>query len=464
MYRDNIPLWATDTAGNPGSRFAIQPDGNLVVYSSSGKPIFNTGTHQGKEVTRVASPIWIRDQSLKRFPNLHFSTIQSVATGKALDAGGKNNSVYQYPSPNASNPYHQWGFHKVGDYYMIINKATGFALDAGRDGGKYPYGYVNPMTNNDYHLWKVTPNGSGYQIVSKATGRALDAGGNTENPVYMYPNPISGNSYHQWNLNLPGGGPTTQTGSSLAELDKKSRLTIDEIIQYRQLVANLPSSQRATYYRRLQYKVPYFNQRDNGYRNIADSMCNVTTLAACLTFLGIKNPQPSRQFEDVLEDIIQNYSWHGTDTNPRYWWKNFADLARKEFGVSNPGFAMMQGFPVGDVKFIENFVKENWEPSLNNGKAIMTSVSTTSYGHIVKVIDIDWQRGGIVVDDPFGKAQDSPGNSSGKSNYTNFWNTKDRNPVNTQQGQDEGGIGNDNFWSWSYCTEILGATPYLILG
>jgi len=147
------------------------------------------------------------EEILKRFPGLHFSTVKSVATNKALDAGGKNNSVYPHPSPNPANNYHQWGFYKVGDYYMLINKATGKALDGGGgDNGDLPYGHPDPKTHNPYQLWKVTQNGSGYQIVNKATGRALDSGGDNGNKLYMYPNPIAGNPYHQWKVNLPGNG------------------------------------------------------------------------------------------------------------------------------------------------------------------------------------------------------------------------------------------------------------------
>ena len=203
LYRDSTPLWATNTAGNPGATFAIQADGNLVVYSSSGQPLFNTGTHSGREVTRTASANWIRDRNLQRFPNLHFSTVQSVATGKALDAGGANGGVYPHPSLNSENSYHQWGFQKVGDHYLVISKATGLALDGGRSSGELPYTHPEPNVNNPYQLWKITKNGNGYQLVNKATGRVLDSGGSNGNSIYMHPNPIQGNPYHQWNLNLP---------------------------------------------------------------------------------------------------------------------------------------------------------------------------------------------------------------------------------------------------------------------
>jgi hypothetical protein len=266
---------------------------------------------------------------------------------------------------------------------------------------------------------------------------------------------------------LPPNTTTPISGDRINQLFAKSRLTIDEIRESRQLIANLPASNRASLYRKLQYKVPYFNQRDNGYTSIADVMCNVTTLASCLTFLGVKNPQPSRQFEDVLESIIRNKpstypSYSGI--NARYWWSNFAKLAKNEFGIASSGVKMLSGFPATNLQYFKNFVKTNWEPTLNQGKAIMTGVATTTGGHIVKVVDIDWNRGGIIVDDPYGRAQNRPGSDYKKFGYPGTRNTRSRGSVNTQRGQDEGGIGNDNFWSWSYCAEIFGGNAYLVLG
>ncbi len=37
-------IWSTDTAGNPGAFLSVQEDGNVVIYTSSGTPIWATGT------------------------------------------------------------------------------------------------------------------------------------------------------------------------------------------------------------------------------------------------------------------------------------------------------------------------------------------------------------------------------------------------------------------------------------
>ncbi len=195
-------------------------------------------------------------------------------------------------------------------------------------------------------------------------------------------------------------------------------------------------------------------------------MCNVTSLASCLTALGVKNPNPSKQFEDALEDILRsNPSRYPSSPgiNARYIWDNLFRLAQN-LGVASSGTQSMQGFSSTNTTFFQNFVRNNWESALQQGKAIMAGVYTTEPGHIVKVIDIDWNRGGIVVDDPYGQAQNSSLNDYKRFNYTGSQNTTSRGSVNTQQGQNENGSGNDNFWSWSYCAEVFGDTWYLRLG
>jgi hypothetical protein len=43
---DATPVWASNTAGNPGSRLIVQDDGNVVIYAPDGIPIWDTGTSQ----------------------------------------------------------------------------------------------------------------------------------------------------------------------------------------------------------------------------------------------------------------------------------------------------------------------------------------------------------------------------------------------------------------------------------
>jgi len=138
-----------------------------------------------------------------------FSTVINQATGRALDSGGPNNSVYPHSSPTASNPYHQWRFERVGNDYMIIDRATGRALDAGGAGNTRAYMHPSPNRNNPWHLWQVIPVGSSYMLVSRATGRALDAGGAGNAEIYMHERPTTGNPWHLWRLNLSQATQTT---------------------------------------------------------------------------------------------------------------------------------------------------------------------------------------------------------------------------------------------------------------
>ncbi|MEH2153536.1 FG-GAP-like repeat-containing protein [Nostoc sp.] len=304
--------------------------------------------------------------------------------------------------------------------------------------------------NNDYPRMLADVNGDKKaDIVGFAANQVLTSFGVTSvaPPVYNSPNRLS------------------------QLLNKSTPLTIQEIQESRTLIGQRPDSERGNLYSQLQYKTPYFNQRDNGYKDIADVMCNVTTLANCLTSLGVQNPNSSKQFEDVLEDRLRNdpnkYP-SSNGTNARYWWSNLSNLA-ESFGVRSSGTKSLQGFSSSDTKFFQDFVRNNWESGLRQGKAVMAGVYTTQPGHIIRVVGVDWQRGGLVIDDPYGRAQDTAGSDYKRNNYnrsgiSNTSNTSSRNNINTQQGQDEAGNGKQNFWSWSYCAEVFGNTWYLILG
>ena len=46
LYYRGIPLWCTWTIGKNPDRLTMQADGNLVVYDTSNRPIWNSGTAQ----------------------------------------------------------------------------------------------------------------------------------------------------------------------------------------------------------------------------------------------------------------------------------------------------------------------------------------------------------------------------------------------------------------------------------
>lgn len=43
-------LWSTGTEGNPGARLVLQTDGNLVIYSATGKPLWFTGADRAARI------------------------------------------------------------------------------------------------------------------------------------------------------------------------------------------------------------------------------------------------------------------------------------------------------------------------------------------------------------------------------------------------------------------------------
>jgi hypothetical protein len=177
-------------ANQPGSTF-VESGCNNATVMRFGTPIDG----------RSDISFWAKGASI---PSAALMVNQ--ATGRALDAGGganANSAVYPNPTPSSSNNYQIWNFQSVGNgEYMIINRATGRALDSGGGGaaGFFPYPNPNPMSSNSYQRWKLQPSGNGYLVISVATGKALDAGGSNGNEVYMYPTPMPGNNYQIWRL------------------------------------------------------------------------------------------------------------------------------------------------------------------------------------------------------------------------------------------------------------------------
>ena len=267
----------------------------------------------------------------------------------------------------------------------------------------------------------------------------------------------------------------TQKGSKsnrLEQLVAKSTLTLNEIVEYRQLVAQLPQSDRASWYRKLQYLIPYFNQRDNGHRDIefysnnnpviaADVMCQLTSLASALTYLGIPNPNPNKQFEDALEDL------RVTKKLDRYDYLTLEKLA-KSFNVStelNHSYPTKLNMNQGRAEAFKQHAQSKWASALNEGKAVVLSAATTRAGHIVKLVGIT--PDGIIVDDPWGKIKDSGLKTKQSGNYQTLNSKSPRspntNPNDTQLGKNEIGVGNDVFWSWANCAKIFDDGAYELI-
>lgn len=221
-------------------------------------------------------------------------------------------------------------------------------------------------------------------------------------------------------------GRTTPPPSALASLMQKERLTNEEIAQARTLIAAVrDESQQGALYETLQTKVEYRSQRDNaskaGGKSIGDVMCNLTSLAMCLSYLGVQNPKPAMQFEDVLEEVrvkeglparTQSAGWGGV---------------AKKFGVQ-VDFVAPNEITEGKEWYLANV-----SPHLRKGHAVMASIS----GHIVRLQACTDQ--GLVADDPYGASRLLPGVKRG-------WEMTNKKGTSMGEGAT---AGEDVVWPWA---------------
>lgn len=70
LRHDGRAIWSTGTAGNPGARFVLQSDGNLVVRSKAGKALWNSGTAKAGSPTYLTlqddGNVVLRDQRTQK--------------------------------------------------------------------------------------------------------------------------------------------------------------------------------------------------------------------------------------------------------------------------------------------------------------------------------------------------------------------------------------------------------------
>ncbi|MBP6837377.1 MAG: peptidoglycan-binding protein [Kofleriaceae bacterium] len=227
---------------------------------------------------------------------------------------------------------------------------------------------------------------------------------------------------------LAGGGvaaqdEVTQAAGDLASLMARGRLSAAELALARRLIAAEPRATRPALYRALQGKVVYANQRDNqatlhGARIEAPSgtMCNLTSLAMCLQYLGIPNPHPAMQYEDALERVRQERGF-AARTDPKGW-SAVARALGAEVDMLSWGGARDRTWWTGTVG-----------AALAAGRSVMCSIT----GHIVRVQAV--QADGVVVDDPYGKRALLPG---GKGRWRHLGANTGANPS----------AGEDVTWTW----------------
>lgn len=168
-------------------------------------------------------------------------------------------------------------------------------------------------------------------------------------------------------------------------------------------------------YLSLQNRIQYMSQLNNDSPD-AYRMCNLTSAAMCLVYLGVKKPCEEKiKYPDCLEKIrIDNDFYDKTHIDG---WRNCIEKCG------------------ANVNIIANEVTENkrWYekhilPELKNGNAVMMSIS----GHIVRVVSVTNE--GMYVDDPYGLTKLKKGQK---------YSFVDKNSFGKEDNK-----GDNNLWTW----------------
>ncbi len=198
------------------------------------------------------------------------------------------------------------------------------------------------------------------------------------------------------------------------QLLKKETLSPEEIAQVRKLIEKLKEADiQGDCYERLQYKAPYFNQRDSvlsGQRDdgtwgpLGDYMCNMSAMAMGLAAMGMPNPKPEMQYDDALEKIRDDKEMRKRTGGGQQ------DIA-KHFGYYYGGLVGDKQNPIDNTWMFDslhgktydyNWYENHIIPELRKGNSITIGIADLSYenGHIVHLLGVE--KNGIYVHDPMG--------------------------------------------------------------
>lgn len=206
---------------------------------------------------------------------------------------------------------------------------------------------------------------------------------------------------------------------------RPGQMSPEEIRALREQIRQVADEQqRGDQFEALQAAVIYTSQRDNQARlNGArvevreGAMCNLTSLAMALSYLGIANPDPGQQYEDALEYIRQH-----NRLPPRTFVTGWG-------GVAEALGARVQMITDVDILAGRDWFFQNVRPALRRGHAVMMSIT----GHIVRVQGMNDQ--GLVVDDPAGASKLGPGN------HFSFVRSNQYDAPNQR-------VGENHIWPW----------------
>lgn len=218
----------------------------------------------------------------------------------------------------------------------------------------------------------------------------------------------------------------------LDELMKKPYLEVEEISKARGYIRDRPADRQADYYTRLQAKVEYKSQRDNNQSGeLADRMCNLTSVAMALEYLGVQNPEPAMQFEDYLEKVRAEKGYPARTDGKA--WEKLAD----GLGASMSNIELMTSDP--------KVLKAKLKPEIEKGHGVVISIfsSASGKGHIVRLQSVS--EDGLIVDDPFGKLNNFKQREDGGFGYSGTANTRST----------DSNKGEDNLWRWDSIAETV---------
>ncbi|MEM9539822.1 MAG: S8 family serine peptidase [Cyanobacteria bacterium P01_E01_bin.42] len=182
LYDNGKAVWATDTAGHVGAYFAIQGDGNLVVYSSANKPLFDSGTHSGNTGTFTASPDWLN----KHNPNIQYYNDSQTDYHTKLNALSDFKEMARLMLGNvyftATGGYLHDYSHLTQYYHGY--KAFHAGFDIGTNNGNEAYaligGTVERVTNLGAYVYNSTLNKTIFygHVINKSlyVGQQISAG------------------------------------------------------------------------------------------------------------------------------------------------------------------------------------------------------------------------------------------------------------------------------------------------
>lgn len=127
--------------------------------------------------------------------------------------------------------------------------------------------------------------------------------------------------------------------------------------------------------------VPYKSQRDNKYN--PSGSCNVTSIAMCLAYLGIKGDGSENQLEDQLYRYCQEQGLSRHDPNDLAYMVNnrYEGIVKDRFSAS------------GTFKTIQN--------AIDAGHPCVVHGYFTRFGHIIVIKGYDDK--GFIVNDPWGE-------------------------------------------------------------